>query len=82
MRKAASSATGFIGGVSYIKAALTGILFGWLTGVWGWDVTFYLWISEMCRVRYITFFTVIPTGTLIGSASLLISIVICFLSSL
>jgi len=35
-RKAASSATGFIDGVGYIGAALTGILSGWLTDVWGW----------------------------------------------
>jgi len=34
-RKAASSATGFIDGVGYIGAALTGILSGWLTDVWG-----------------------------------------------
>lgn len=35
-RKAASSAAGFIDGVGYIGAALTGILSGWLTDVWGW----------------------------------------------
>ncbi len=44
-RKAASSATGFIDGVGYIGAALTGILSGWLTDAWGWDATFYLWIG-------------------------------------
>lgn len=44
-RKAASSATGFIDGVGYIGAALTGILSGWLTDVWGWDAAFYLWIG-------------------------------------
>lgn len=42
-RKAASSATGFIDGVGYIGAAITGILSGWLTDVWGWKATFYLW---------------------------------------
>ena len=39
-RKAASSATGFIDGVGYIGAAVTGILSGWLTDAWGWDATF------------------------------------------
>jgi len=43
-RKAASSATGFIDGVGYIGAALTGTLSGWLTDVWGWNAAFYLWI--------------------------------------
>jgi sugar phosphate permease len=43
-RKAASSAIGFIDGVGYIGAAVTGILSGWLTDAWGWDATFYLWI--------------------------------------
>jgi OPA family glycerol-3-phosphate transporter-like MFS transporter len=44
-RKAASSVTGFIDGVGYIGAALTGILSGWLTDVWGWNAAFYLWIG-------------------------------------
>jgi len=43
-RKAASSATGFIDGVGYIGAALTGILSGWLTDVWDRNAAFYLWI--------------------------------------
>ncbi len=43
-RKAASSATGFIDGVGYIGAAVTGILYGWLTDAWGWNAAFYLWI--------------------------------------
>ena len=43
-RKAASSATGFIDGVGYIGAAVTGILSGWLTDAWSWDAAFYLWI--------------------------------------
>jgi sugar phosphate permease len=44
-RKAASSATGFIDGVGYIGAAVTGILSGWLTDARGWDAAFYLWIA-------------------------------------
>ena len=44
-RKAASSATGFIDGVGYVGAALTGLLSGWLTDVRGWNAAFYLWVG-------------------------------------
>ncbi len=42
---------GFIDGVGYIGAAVTGILSGWLTDAWGWDAAFYLWIAgaRYCR---------------------------------
>jgi len=43
-RKAAASATGFIDGMGYIGAALTGIAGGWLIDNLGWDYAFYFWV--------------------------------------
>ena len=44
-RKAAASATGFIDGVGYIGAALTGVASGFLADRFGWNAAFYLWIA-------------------------------------
>ncbi|MFC1935022.1 MFS transporter [Chloroflexota bacterium] len=44
-RKAAASATGFIDGMGYIGAAITGILSGWLIDNLGWYSAFYFWVS-------------------------------------
>jgi sugar phosphate permease len=44
-RKAAASAAGFIDGVGYIGAALTGIVSGYLVDNYGWDTAFYLWMG-------------------------------------
>ena len=44
-RKAAASATGFIDGMGYIGAALTGIASRFLTDHFGWGAAFYLWVG-------------------------------------
>lgn len=44
-RKAAASAAGFIDGVSYIGAALTGVASGYLADHFGWNAAFYLWVG-------------------------------------
>jgi len=44
-RKAASSAAGFIDGMGYIGAAITGIGTGWLVDKYSWDAAFYFWIA-------------------------------------
>jgi len=43
-RKAASSAAGFIDGLGYIGATLTGIVSGWLIDYYSWDAAFTFWI--------------------------------------
>lgn len=43
-RKAASSATGFIDGMGYIGAAITGIGTGWLLDTFNWSAAFYFWL--------------------------------------
>ena len=44
-RKAASSVTGFIDGMGYVGAALTGVGTGFLIEKYNWNVAFYFWIS-------------------------------------
>jgi len=44
-RKAAASAAGFIDGVGYIGAAVTGVLSGYLVENYGWNTAFYLWLG-------------------------------------
>ena len=44
-RKAAASAAGFIDGMGYIGAALTGVLSGFLADHFGWSAAFYLWMA-------------------------------------
>lgn len=44
-RKAAASAAGFIDGMGYIGAAITGVTSGFLVDHFGWDAAFYLWVS-------------------------------------
>ncbi len=44
-RKAASSATGFIDGMGYIGAALTGVVSGFFADNYGWNAAFYLWMG-------------------------------------
>ena len=44
-RKAAASAAGFIDGMGYIRAALTGLASGFLADRFGWDAAFYLWMG-------------------------------------
>ena len=43
-RKAASSATGFIDGMGYLGASLTGVGTGYLIEEFGWNAGFYFWI--------------------------------------
>jgi sugar phosphate permease len=43
-RKAASSATGFIDGMGYVGASLTGVGTGYLIEKFGWNAGFYFWI--------------------------------------
>jgi sugar phosphate permease len=43
-RKAAASATGFIDGLGYFGAALTGVISGYLVDHHGWNAAFYFWI--------------------------------------
>ena len=42
-RKAAASATGFIDGLGYIGAAITGMGSGWLIDNFGWNAAFNFW---------------------------------------
>jgi OPA family glycerol-3-phosphate transporter-like MFS transporter len=44
-RKAAASAAGFIDGMGYIGAAITGIASGFLADQFGWNAAFYLWMG-------------------------------------
>ena len=44
-RKAASSTTGFIDGMGYIGAALTGVLTGWLIDAYNWQAAFNFWLA-------------------------------------
>lgn len=43
-RKAAASATGFIDGLGYFGASLTGIISGFLVDHYGWNAAFYFWV--------------------------------------
>ena len=43
-RKAASSVTGFIDGLGYVGAAITGVGTGWLLDTFGWSAAFYFWL--------------------------------------
>ena len=43
-RKAASSVTGFIDGMGYVGASLTGVGTGYLIDNFSWDYAFYFWI--------------------------------------
>ena len=43
-RKAAASTTGFIDGMGYIGAAITGVGSGILIDNYGWDSAFYFWV--------------------------------------
>ncbi len=43
-RKAAASATGFIDGMGYIGASVTGIGTGWLIDNFGWGAAFNFWV--------------------------------------
>ena len=44
-RKAAASVAGFIDGMGYIGAALTGVISGFLADRFGWNAAFYLWMG-------------------------------------
>ncbi len=44
-RKAAASTAGFIDGMGYIGAALTGVASGFLADRFGWNAAFYLWVG-------------------------------------
>jgi len=44
-RKAAASAAGFIDGMGYIGAALTGVASGFFADHFGWNAAFYLWMG-------------------------------------
>jgi len=44
-RKAAASAAGFIDGMGYMGAALTGVVSGYLVDNYGWNTAFYLWMG-------------------------------------
>ncbi|MGB2763448.1 MAG: MFS transporter [Candidatus Aminicenantaceae bacterium] len=43
-RKATASATGFIDGLGYFGAALTGVISGVLIDKFGWNAAFYFWV--------------------------------------
>ena len=43
-RKGASSATGFIDGLGYVGAFLTGIISGWLIDNYSWNAAFNFWV--------------------------------------
>ena len=43
-RKAAASATGFIDGLGYVGAAITGVGSGWLIDNFGWNAAFNFWV--------------------------------------
>jgi len=43
-RKAAASAAGFIDGLGYFGASLTGIITGFLVDHYGWNAAFYFWV--------------------------------------
>ena len=43
-RKNTASITGFIDGVGYIGASITGVLSGVLTDNFGWSYAFYFWV--------------------------------------
>jgi sugar phosphate permease len=45
-RKAAASATGFIDGMGYIGASITGIGSGWLIDNFGWGAAFNFWVAS------------------------------------
>lgn len=44
-RKAASSVTGFVDGVGYLGAALTGVGSGWLIDNYGWHAAMNFWVA-------------------------------------
>ncbi|MFC1906676.1 MFS transporter [Chloroflexota bacterium] len=44
-RKAAASVAGFVDGMGYIGAAITGIASGFLADQFGWNAAFYLWMA-------------------------------------
>ncbi len=43
-RKNTASITGFIDGIGYIGAALTGVISGWLIDAFSWNHAFYFWV--------------------------------------
>lgn len=43
-RKAAASATGFIDGLGYFGASLTGVISGFLIDNYSWNAAFYFWV--------------------------------------
>jgi sugar phosphate permease len=43
-RKAAASAAGFIDGLGYFGAALTGVISGFMVDNYGWNAAFYFWV--------------------------------------
>ena len=54
LRKAASSATGFIDAMGYLGASLTGAGTGYLIGKFGWNACFYFWIFGAIFAAIIT----------------------------
>ena len=61
-RKAASSATGFIDGLGYIGAAITGVGSGFLADSYGWGAAFTFWIigALIAGVLMLMMWNVIP----------------------
>lgn len=57
-RKAAATATGLTGFMSYVGATLAGWLCGWITQNYGWSATFFFWIAAAI-VSALLLFTII-----------------------
>ncbi len=55
-RKAASSVTGFIDGMGYLGASLTGVGTGYLVDRFGWNAGFYFWICGAVFAAIMTLF--------------------------
>ena len=56
-KKNTASITGFIDGIGYIGAALTGVFSGWLIDDFGWNYAFYFWVFGAVLAGLFIFFS-------------------------